>query len=570
VPSVDLTFRQPAPRRRPAVEGLLAGAAEVDITPPPGMPKAGHSRKAHDGAGFRTRLRARVVHLRAGTSSLALVACDLHSGSALLHRMVGEAVAARTDVDLPGLFLGATHTHAGPGQFYGNDFYNRFASNRAGLDVDWTTWLAERIAGAVADAVEERRPARLAVGATEVWGFTRNRSLDAHVRNQGAGGPMTADRKYAAVNPWLHLIRVDGAAPDGGWAPLAALAVFSIHGTGVSPRDRCYNADVWAYLCGELARRVEASTGSRPVVGAVEGTHGDMTPAVRRGMLVYHEAERVGTGIGEAAAALFDNLEGHLSSRVELAAGFAEVDLDADPVVGGVRLPPPAVGCATLAGARENTTPVLDVIPPFRPAWPRRSPAGPHGPKRIFGGARGQRLVLGPSSFPRVLPFQVLAVGDVVLAGVPFEVTVAAGRRLAAAAAEGWGRSAGDEGSGSGGASAVPRVVVSSVANDYCGYLTTAEEYGLQCYEGASTLYGPRSLDFAAGCLHRLARQVAGRPSHEGDAGDYLAARRFVLAARRYLALPGPPPAADPRHLQGVHRHRGRLLGGAVGRRRSR
>jgi hypothetical protein len=39
--------------------GLLAGAAEVDITPPPGIPKAGYSRNAHTGSGFRTRLRAR-------------------------------------------------------------------------------------------------------------------------------------------------------------------------------------------------------------------------------------------------------------------------------------------------------------------------------------------------------------------------------------------------------------------------------------------------------------------------------------------------------------------------------
>src|SRR5690606_7304925 len=61
----------------PAVPGLLAGAVEVDITPPPGLPKAGYSRNARTGTGFRTRLRARVLHLRAGTGSLAIVQCDL-------------------------------------------------------------------------------------------------------------------------------------------------------------------------------------------------------------------------------------------------------------------------------------------------------------------------------------------------------------------------------------------------------------------------------------------------------------------------------------------------------------
>src|SRR5579864_4619231 len=100
------------PVELPEVDGLLAGAAEVDITPPPGMPKAGHSKNAQDGVGFRTRLRARVIHLRAGTASLALVASDLHAGSAVVHRLVAQEVAHDTDVRLAGLLLGATHTHA--------------------------------------------------------------------------------------------------------------------------------------------------------------------------------------------------------------------------------------------------------------------------------------------------------------------------------------------------------------------------------------------------------------------------------------------------------------------------
>ena len=39
---------------------------------------------------------------------------------------------------LAGLSIGATHTHAGPGQFLGTDFYNRFASNQPGFDPAWT------------------------------------------------------------------------------------------------------------------------------------------------------------------------------------------------------------------------------------------------------------------------------------------------------------------------------------------------------------------------------------------------------------------------------------------------
>jgi len=318
-----LELAPPAGLDLPAVDGLLAGAAEVDITPPPGMPKAGHSRNAHDGDGFRTRLRARVLHLRAGTDSLALIATDLLAGSAIVHHLVAHQIAEDTDVRLPGLFLGATHTHAGPGQFSGSEFYNHWSANRAGFDPAYTGFLVDQLSAAVRTAVASRRPARLAFGSTEVWGLTRNRSLPAHVRNEDVADKRTdAHRRYTAVNPWLHLLRVDDA---GG--PMAAFGWFSVHGTGISHTDHSYNADVWAYLTGELATRVAERTGRRPIVGAVEGTHGDVAPAVRPGQLVYPEAERVGRGIGAEAARLHDSLGSRLRSDVTLAAGLRELSL---------------------------------------------------------------------------------------------------------------------------------------------------------------------------------------------------------------------------------------------------
>ncbi len=109
---------------------------------------------------------------------MALVAARPARRLPVLQHLVAAPIAERTDVPLAGLFLGATHTHAGPGQFLGSAFYNRFASNHAGFDPAWTQFLVERIAGAVVEAVDTRRPgpARLRL-AREVCGFTRNRSL---------------------------------------------------------------------------------------------------------------------------------------------------------------------------------------------------------------------------------------------------------------------------------------------------------------------------------------------------------------------------------------------------------
>lgn len=497
----------------PYVEGLLAGAAEVDLTPPPGMPKAGHSKNAHDGTGFRTRIKARVVHLRGGTSSVALIALDLLAGSALVQHALAHALRD-TDVGLSGIFLAATHTHAGPGQYSGSSFYNDWASNRPGFDPGYTAFLVARLEAAVREAIATRRPARAAIGVTEVWGLTRNRSLGAFVRNEDLTDRRTEDqRKYVAVDPRLHLLRVDDA--DG---PVASFTWFSIHGTGISHHDTSYNADVWAYVNGELADRVAAATGRRPVSAAAVAAHGDMTPAVRPGMLVFPEAERVGRGIGAAAAGLHDQLGDRLDGAFTFSAALRQLDTTEDPVVDGISLASPRIGWAKAAGAAENTTPVLPLLPPWRAGFGRR-PRGPHGEKRIAGTELGHGLFVGrPHEFPTVLPVHLLRLGRAAVVGLPFETTVEAGRRIGAAVV------ASDLD--------VDTAFVSSLVNDQTDYLTTAEEYTAQYYEGASVLFGPQQQAWVAGQARKLANDVV------AGIGSVPRARSFDFGVRRFLARP--------------------------------
>lgn len=503
-------FDEPA---LPLVDGLLAGAAEVDITPPPGMPKAGHSKNAQDGVGFRTRLKARVVHLRGGDSSVVLIALDLLAGSALIQHALADTISD-TDVPLSGVFLAATHTHAGPGQYSGSAFYNDWASNRPGFDPGYSAFLVRQLEAAVREAVQTRRPATAALGCAEVWGLTRNRSLGAFVRNDNLTDRRTEDqRKYAAIDPRLHLLRVDDE--DG---PMAAFSWFSIHGTGISHHDAAYNADVWAYFNGELADQVEVATGHRPISAAAVAAHGDMTPAVRPGMLVYPEAERVGRGIGAAAAALHEELEGFLVGDFTVRSALRQLDTTEDPSVDGIRLESPRIGWAKTAGAAENTTPLLHLIPPFKAGAPKR-PRGPHGEKRIAGTEWGHGLFVGrPEAFPTVLPIHLLQLGTTAVVGVPFETTVEAGRRIGAAALE----SSLD----------LQTAFVSSLVDDHCDYLTTTEEYSAQYYEGASVLFGPRQQAWVAGQVRKLAHDVA------AGIGSMPRARTFDFGVHHYLARP--------------------------------
>ena len=94
--SINLEVRRATPLASERNTSLLAGVGRADITPRPGMPMAGYSANANYGKGFRTRPYARVIYLKSvDKGPVALVQCDLLTGSELVHRRVAELVALK-------------------------------------------------------------------------------------------------------------------------------------------------------------------------------------------------------------------------------------------------------------------------------------------------------------------------------------------------------------------------------------------------------------------------------------------------------------------------------------------
>ncbi len=185
--SINLEVRRVTPLSSERNTSLLAGVGRADITPRPGMPMAGYSTNGNYGKGFRTRLYARVIYLKAvDQGPVALVQCDLLTGSELVHRRVAELVADKTDLNLKGIMLSATHTHSGPGNLSGSNFYLMNTAKAGGLDMKFFNFVTDQIASAIIYAYNSRRPARIATGSAEVYGFTRNRSLSAYRANRNA------------------------------------------------------------------------------------------------------------------------------------------------------------------------------------------------------------------------------------------------------------------------------------------------------------------------------------------------------------------------------------------------
>ncbi|KAJ8452653.1 hypothetical protein Cgig2_004989 [Carnegiea gigantea] len=100
---------------------------------------------------------------------------------------------------------------------------------------------------------------------------------------------------------------------------------------------------------------------------------------------------------------------------------------------------------------------------------------------------------------PTILPVQILRIGQIVILSVPGEFTTMAGRRLRDAVKT--VLTSADIGEFKGGA----HVVIAGLTNTYSQYVTTYEEYEVQRYEGASTLYGPHTLNAYIQEFKRLA-----------------------------------------------------------------
>ncbi|VFR00393.1 unnamed protein product [Cuscuta campestris] len=112
---------------------------------------------------------------------------------------------------------------------------------------------------------------------------------------------------------------------------------------------------------------------------------------------------------------------------------------------------------------------------------------------------------------PAILPIQILRVGQLVILSVPGEFTTMAGRRLRDAVKAVFTDAASEFSNNN------VHVVIAGLTNTYSQYVTTHEEYQIQRYEGASTLYGPHTLSAYIQEFKKLAKAlIAGQPVEAG------------------------------------------------------
>lgn len=242
----------------PSFAELKTGVAKADLTPanPVGCEMAGYGARGKARCqGVHDPIQAKAIVLDDGTTKLAIVTLDLVGIS------VESAANVKAEVKRAGgpkdILLITSHTHSGP----------TADENWPSKEHPWIRETEKKIAGAIMDAAEHMKPAKIGIG----WGEVREGHNRRFVNPDGTVTMLWANRNRIATHPLdyqLGAILVDGA--DG--KPIATLVNFQCHPVVLGPENLLISAD----YVGVFTKTVEEAGGGQCMF--IQGAAGDINP----------------------------------------------------------------------------------------------------------------------------------------------------------------------------------------------------------------------------------------------------------------------------------------------------
>ncbi|KAI1194717.1 Neutral/alkaline nonlysosomal ceramidase [Nemania serpens] len=535
------------PSRAKGDEYLL-GVGKADITGPcVEINLMGYADPNQIGTGLRQRLYSRafiVADPSHPTNKFVYLVLDTQSGdTAVRYGILSELQGLGpeyADYGHHNVAVTGTHSHSGPGAWL-NYLLPQITSK--GFDQQSYRAIVDGAVLSIKKAHESLAPGHLSVGSTKVLGANINRSLFAYLAN-----PKEERARYnisseddGSVEKDLTLLKFQRSS-DG--KNIGVLTWFPTHGTSVLGNNTLISGDnkgVAAYLFEKSVVGDETAVEGF-VAGFSQASVGDTSPNVLgawcedgTGQMCSFENSTCSDGKSQkchARGPFFRADDEGTSSCFEIGKRqfepakklYDEMNLSSSPVRGKwvksfhtfhnmsnyqFELPngtqatacPAALGYSFAAGTSDGpgafdftqhdgnsntTSPVWKVVSNILKA-PSEEQVACHGLKPIL-------LDVGEVSTPyewtpNIVDVQAFRVGQLVIIVSPGEATTMAGRRWKEAVAkEVEAKFVAEE------ASDPPVVVLGGPANSYTHYITTEEEYSIQRYEGASTLYGPHTL----------------------------------------------------------------------------
>lgn len=431
---------------------LLAGQAQVVITPPLGHSLAGyyHDRKADD---VRDDLYARAVVLSDGQTHAALVVCDLIGLRREMTDAVRARIARRTDIPTAHVLICCTHTHTGP-------LTSPWPEVGLYPDPAYLDVLTAKIADAVELAYRRLQPASLRVGRGHVEGIASNRRWwmrDGTLRTNPPFQSPDLARPAGPTDPELGLWLLQSTAG----APLAMVNTYALH------PDQVGGTAVCADYGGVEARLLQRLLGPECAVLCPNGPCGDINhfdfhqPAEYNHGLHVHQ--RSGQALAGEAIKQLPQLRPVSADRVRVGNRIIQVAL---------------------------RVPTAEEV-----AWAERASAGEMQAFDADGLAvvKADRILEVHRRASSTLPAEIsaIAIGETALVGLPGEIFVELGLAIKAH-------------------SPFPYTFVAELCNDEFGYVPTRQAYDEGGYEATSSPFvpgvGEQMVEVALALLGELAR----------------------------------------------------------------
>ena len=254
-------------------QGVFAGAAEVNITPPPGLLMDGYMARDAGSLGTHDPLMAQVLILRHDHQTLVLVALDILAVTADFTNPLRHTLAAILNTVPDAVMICPSHTHCGP-----RGLQSWFPmGNSPALDMPLVAFIHDRLAAAAQTALNQLEPVRL------IWRMGTVQNIGGN-RNQ----------PHAPVDQQVTTLaceRMDGRV-------ICLLLHYACHPTVLGADTRYYSAD----FVGAARQRLQA-VHPTAVCLFLNGALGDMSTRFNRRSQSFDEVERMGGLLADAVVA---------------------------------------------------------------------------------------------------------------------------------------------------------------------------------------------------------------------------------------------------------------------------
>ena len=515
----------------------LLGVGKADITGPVvEINFMGYANTSQLGTGLRQRLYSRafiIGNVNDAADRFVYLVLDTQSGDTAVRYGILEALAELGDeyavYGQQNVAVTGTHSHSGPGAWL-NYLLPQITSK--GFNKPSYQAIVHGAVQSIKIAHENLAPGHLSIGAIDIEDSNISRSPYAYLANAAE----ERARYENNVDKTLTLLRFLHST-DSGDKDIGILNWFAVHGTSMYGNNTIVTADnkgVAAWLFEKsmndsdfVAGFSQANVGdtSPNILGAYcesgpqDGQQCDFKtslcdgknePCHGRGPYFglndggTASTYEIGTRQFQGARSLFDDDSAFTPVTGDVVRSLHQfVDLSNYqfflPNGTGVRTCPAALGYSFAAGTTDgpgqfdfkqgdNTNPFWAAVGDLL--------HDANDTQRECQGAKQILLDVGETSTPyvwtpNIIDVQLFRVGQFFIIVSPGEATTMSGRRwreavqTSAAAIFPDLNETGSE----------PVVVLGAPANSYTHYIATPEEYSVQRYEGASTLYGPYTLN---------------------------------------------------------------------------